>query len=110
MDDLLRMESTLNIQVGRLRSHRDGGWLVIVNPTDPHSPIITRDDGSGLTLAEAEEALDRLEEWEQSRAQSREAAGAPCVPGLVAQTAASSKSNVPVRGRRVREGAAAIWN
>ena len=51
------MEAQLTIQVGQLRSHPDGGWRVQVDP----GVWIERDDGSGLTMPEAEEVLDRLE-------------------------------------------------
>lgn len=52
------MEAVLNIQVDRLRSHPSGnGWRVMIDSRT----WIERDDGSGLTLAEAEEALDRLD-------------------------------------------------
>lgn len=62
-----RMDAKLNIQVGRLRSHRDGGWIVVVDPGQPDSPLITRDDGSGLTLAEAEAVMDQLDAIDRDR-------------------------------------------
>jgi hypothetical protein len=43
-----------------LTEHPDGGWRIIVEPGNPDSPVIEREDGSGLTLAEAEEAMDEL--------------------------------------------------
>lgn len=56
----------VNIQVGRLRSHPSGiGWRVMVDLTT----WIEHDDGSGLTLVEAERALDQLDEWSNREAE-----------------------------------------
>ena len=49
-----------------LRESPDG-WRIIVDPDDPDSPVIEREDGSGLTIDEAREALDRLERERKDR-------------------------------------------
>lgn len=51
------------VQVGRLRSHPSGrGWQILVDPADPDSPVIDA-EGEGLTISQAEEVLDRLDNY-----------------------------------------------
>lgn len=65
MPDNLTLEPELpwnqqpRVQVGRLRSHPVSGWRVMIDRTT----WIEHDDGSGLTMAEAEAALDALDAW-----------------------------------------------
>lgn len=51
------MTITLNVQVGRLRTHPDGGWMIVLDAGE----IVCGPNDSGLTFAEAEAVLDELE-------------------------------------------------
>jgi hypothetical protein len=50
------------IRVGRLESHPLGGYRIRTDPAlGDNSPVIQHDDGTGLGMDEATEALDRLD-------------------------------------------------
>lgn len=62
------MTITLNVQVGRLRTHPDGGWMIVLDAGE----IVCGPNDTGLTFAEAEEFLDELElggwiRWSEGR-------------------------------------------
>lgn len=55
--------SIVSVQSGRLRSHPSGrGWCIVVDPSDSESPVIDA-EGEGLTICQAEEALDQLDNY-----------------------------------------------